>query len=40
MSIEVATSVGLLYKLNRVLPQIILKALYISRIHPYLSYMV
>ena len=35
---KVAKSIGLLYKLNRFLPETILKTLYISFIHPYLSY--
>ena len=38
MSMKVAKSIGLLYKLNRFLPQTILKTLYTSLIHPYLSY--
>ena len=38
MSMKVAKSVGLLYKLNRFLPETILKTLYTSLIHPYLSY--
>ena len=38
MSMKVAASIGLLYKLNRFLPETILKALYTSLIHPYLSY--
>ena len=38
MSIKVAKSIGLLYKLNRFLPETILKALYTKLIHPYLSY--
>ena len=37
MSIKVAKSIGLLYKLNRFLPDTILKTLYTSLIHPYLS---
>ena len=37
MSMKVAMF-GLLYKLNRFLPESILKALYTSLIHPYLSY--
>ena len=37
MSMKVAKSIGLLYKLNRFLPETILKTLYISLIHPYLS---
>ena len=37
MSMKVAKSIGLLYKLNRFFPEIILKKLYISLIHPYLS---
>ena len=35
---KVAKSFGLLYKLNRFLPETILKTLYTSFIHPYLSY--
>ena len=31
-------AIGLLYKLNRFLPETILKTLYTSPIHPYLSY--
>ena len=38
MSVKVAKSIGLLYKLNRFLPETILKTLYTSLIHPYLSY--
>ena len=38
MSMNVAKSIGLLYKLNRFLPETILKTLYTSLIHPYLSY--
>ena len=38
MSMKVVKSIGLLYKLNRFLPEIILKTLYTSLIHPYLSY--
>ena len=38
MLLEVAKSIELLYKLNRFLPETILKALYTSLIHPYLSY--
>ena len=38
MSMKVAKSIGLLYKLNRFLPEINLKTLYTSLIHPYLSY--
>ena len=38
MPIKVAQSIGLLYKLNRFLPETILKTLYTSVIHPYLSY--
>ena len=38
MSMKVAKSVGLLYKLNRFLPETILKTLYTSLIHPNLSY--
>ena len=40
MSMKVAKSIGLLYKLNRFLPEIILKTLYTSLIHPYLYHMV
>ena len=35
---KVAKSIGLLYKLNRFLPETILSTLYTSLIHPYLSY--
>ena len=38
MSMKVAKSIGLLYKLNSFLPETILKTLYTSLIHPYLSY--
>ena len=38
MSMKVAKSIGLLYKLNRFLPETILETLYTSLIHPYLSY--
>ena len=38
MSTKVAKLIGLLYKLNRFLPETILKTLYTSLIHPYLSY--
>ena len=38
MSMKVAKSIRLLYKLNRFLPETILKTLYTSFIHPYLSY--
>ena len=38
MSMKVAKSIGLLYKLNRFPPETILKTLYTSFIHPYLSY--
>ena len=38
MSMKVAKSIGLLYKLNRFLPETILKTLYTSLFHPYLSY--
>ena len=38
MSMKVAKSIGLLYKLNRFLPETIHKTLYTSLIHPYLSY--
>ena len=37
-TMKVAKSIGLLYKLNRLLPETILKTLYTSLIHPYLSY--
>ena len=37
MSMKVAKSIGLLYKLNRFLLETILKTLYTSPIHPYLS---
>ena len=36
MSMKVAKSIGLLYKLNRFLPETILKTLYTSLVHPYL----
>ena len=35
---KVAKSIGLLYKLNRFVPETILKTLYTSLIHPYLAY--
>ena len=35
---KVATAIGLLYKLNRFLPETILKTLYTSLIHLCLSY--
>ena len=38
MSIKVAKSIGLLYELNRFFPETILKTLYTTLIHPYLSY--
>ena len=38
MSRKVAKSIRLLYKLNSFLPETILKTLYASLIHPYLSY--
>ena len=38
ISIKVAKSIGLLNKLNSFLPETILKTLYTSLIHPYLSY--
>ena len=38
MSMKVAKSIGLLHKPNRFLPETILKTLYTSLIHPYLSY--
>ena len=38
MSMKVAKSIGFLYKLNRFLSETILKTLYTSLIHPYLSY--
>ena len=38
MSMKVAKSVVLLYKVNSFLPEIILKTLYTSLIHLYLSY--
>ena len=38
MSMKVAKSIGLLYKLNRFLPETILKTLYTSICHPYLSF--
>ena len=40
MSMKVAKSNGLLYKLNRFLPETILKTLYTSLIHPYTYHMV
>ena len=38
MSMKVAKSIGVSYKLNRFLPETTLKTLYTSLIHPYLSY--
>ena len=38
MSMRVAKSIRLLYKLNSFLPETILKTLFTSLIHPYLSY--
>ena len=38
MSTKVLKSIGLFYKLNRFLPETILKTLYNSLIYPYLSY--
>ena len=38
MSIKVAKSIELLHKLKHFLPETILKTLYTSLIHPYLSY--
>ena len=38
MSMKVAESIGLLYKLQRFLPETIFKTLYTSLINPYLSY--
>ena len=38
VSLKVAKSIGFLYKLYLFLPEIILITLYISLIHPYLSY--
>ena len=38
MSMKVAKPIGLLYKLNLFLHETILKTLYTSLIHPYLSY--
>ena len=38
MSMKVAKSMGLSYKLNRFLPETSLKTLYTSLFHPYLSY--
>ena len=35
---KVAKSIGLLYKLNRFVPETILKTLYTSLVHPYWSY--
>ena len=39
VSLKVAKSVGLLYKLNRNLPETFLKTLHIYIIHPYLSHI-
>ena len=36
MSMKVAKSTGILYKLNRFLPETILKTLYTLLVHPYL----
>ena len=38
MSMKVAKSIGLLYNLNSLFPETILKTLYTLLIHPYLSY--
>ena len=38
MCMKVAKSIGLLYHLNILLPETILKTLYTSLIYPYLSY--
>ena len=38
MSMKVAKSIGLLYKLNGFLAETILKTLYTSLTHPFLSY--
>ena len=38
MSMKVAKSIGLLYKLNHFLPETILETLYTSLIHPCISY--
>ena len=38
MSIKVAKSTGLLFRLNYFLPEAVFKTLYTSLIHPYLSY--
>ena len=38
ISMKVAKSTGVLYKLNRFFPETILKTLYTSLIHPYSSY--
>ena len=38
MSMKVAKSIGLLYEQNHFLPETILKTLYTSLVHPYLSY--
>ena len=38
MSMKVAKLIGILYKLNRFLPETILKQLYTSLIHPYSAY--
>ena len=40
MSMKVAKSIGLLYKLNRFLPETIIKTLYTLLIHPYTYHMV
>ena len=40
MSIKVAKSSGLLYKLNLFNPRTFLETLYTSLIHPYLSYVI
>ena len=39
MSMKVAKSIGLVYKLNRFLPETILKTLYTALIHLHLSYV-
>ena len=38
MSMKVAKSIGLIYSLNRFLPETILKTSYTSLLHPFLSY--
>ena len=38
MSIKIAKAIGFFYKLNRLFPEPIIKTLYTSLNHPYLSY--